>query len=142
VPSTVECPSCGTRNRLAPSPTGRPRCRSCKAPLPWIVDAGPGEFASEVDAALPVVVDLWAPWCGPCRTVGPALERIARERAGSVKLVKVDVDRAPDVAARFDARSIPTLLVMRRGEVVDRVVGALPPPELARWIDGHLAPPA
>jgi len=142
MPGTVDCPACGTPNRVGPSPSGRPRCRSCKEPLPWIVDAGPGEFAGEVDAALPVVVDLWAPWCGPCRMVGPALERIATERAGRVKLVKVDVDRAPDVASRFDARSIPTLLIMRRGEVVDRVVGALPPPELARWIDRHLTPSA
>ncbi len=141
MPTRVDCPACGAPNRLAPNPTGRPRCSACRATLPWIVDATSTDFDAEVDSALPVVVDLWAPWCGPCRTVGPALERIARDNAGSMKLVKVDVDTAPDIAARFDARSIPTMLVMRRGEVLERLVGALPPPELTRRITAHLSRP-
>lgn len=136
--SSIACPACGAQNRLAPNPKGRPRCRECKALLPWIVDASSASFASEVDSALPVVVDLWAPWCGPCRMVGPALERFAQDHAGQVKLVKVNVDEAPDLAQRFQAQSIPTLLVLRRGEIRDRIVGALPPPELARALERHL----
>lgn len=138
MPGAVGCPSCGTVNRVGASPRGRPKCRECGAVLPWIVDAGEDDFAAETDSALPVVVDLWAPWCGPCRAVGPVLERLARENAGRVKLVKVNVDEAPGLARRLDAMSIPTMLVMRRGEVVDRMVGALPPAELTRRISAAL----
>lgn len=138
MPGAADCPSCGTRNRLTPNPRGRPKCRACGAALPWIVDAVDADFAAEADSALPVVVDLWAPWCGPCRAVGPVLERIARDGAGRLKLVKVNVDEAPGVARRFQATSIPTMLVMRRGEVVDRIVGAPPSPELTRRIQSHL----
>jgi len=73
-----------------------------------------------------VLVDLWAPWCGPCRMVAPAVERLATELAGRLKVVKVNVDEAPGVAARFDAMSIPTLLVLYDGRTADRIVGALP----------------
>lgn len=83
-------------------------------------------------------MDLWAPWCGPCRAVGPVLERITRENAGRIKLVKVNVDEAPGLARRFDAMSIPTMLILHRGEVVDRMVGALPPAELTRRITSRL----
>jgi thioredoxin 2 len=109
-----------------------PRCARCKAPLPWLVEAGPDTFAEEVRAAVPVVVDFWAPWCGPCRMVSPALEAMARERAGALKIVKLNVDEAPGLAAEYRTMSIPTLVVMRDGREVDRVVGALPPPELER----------
>ena len=74
------------------------------------MDAGEDDFAEEVRAPVPVVVDLWAPWCGPCRMVSPALEALARSHAGRVKLVKVDVDRAPGVAARFEVMGIPILM--------------------------------
>lgn len=120
--------------------SGVPRCAGCHMPLPWVVDAGDDTFAEVAEGAkVPVLVDLWAPWCGPCRAVSPALESLARQRAGRVKLVKVDVDRSPAVAARFGAQSIPTLLVLDRGRVVARQVGAAPEAALGQWLDRSLA---
>lgn len=85
-----------------------------------------------------MLVDLWAPWCGPCRMVSPALEGLARSHAGRVKLVKVNVDEAPALARRCEARSIPTLLLMRDGDVVARQIGAAPESALRRWLDEAL----
>ena len=87
------------------------------------------------ESPVPVLVDLWAPWCGPCRAVAPGVEQAARKLAGRLKVVKVNVDRAPAVAARFDARSIPMLLILDRGQLRDRQVGALPPDLLLRWAE-------
>ena len=87
---------------------------------------------------MPVLVDLWATWCGPCRTVSPALEQLARERAGALKLVKVDVDAAPAVSQRFAVRAVPTLLLMRDGRVLARQSGAAPLPALRSWVDDAL----
>jgi thioredoxin 2 len=136
----VVCKSCGTKNRVPAAASGVPRCARCKSALPWVVDADDGTFAQVVEAArMPVLVDLWAPWCGPCRTVSPALESLAGQYAGRVKLVKVDVDESPALAARFDVRGIPTLLLMRRGKVVSRQTGAAPEPALRAWLDQGLA---
>jgi len=127
----ARCPACGRRNRVPNSAAGSPRCGHCHAPLPWLVAAGDATFdAVATKARLPVLVDLWAPWCGPCRMVGPAVERLATDLAGRLKVVKVNVDEAPSVAARFDAMSIPTLLLLSDGQTVDRIVGALPAKEL------------
>ena len=86
-----------------------------------------------------MLVDLWATWCGPCRMVSPVLEQLATERAGAIKLVKVDVDRAPATGSRFQVRAVPTLLVLRDGEVVARQPGAAPVATLRRWLDDALA---
>ena len=86
-----------------------------------------------------MLVDLWAEWCGPCRQVSPALARLARERAGQVKLVKVDVDRAPMLSQRYDVQAIPTLIVLRGGEVIARQTGAAPANVLREWLDRALA---
>jgi thioredoxin 2 len=138
--AVVQCPSCGTKNRVPPAASGVPRCAKCHTALPWIVDAGEDTFAEVAEAAaIPVLVDLWAPWCGPCRMVSPALESLAGKYAGRVKLVKVNVDDAPRLAARFDARGIPTLLVLDGGRVVSRQVGAAPEPALQSWLDQALA---
>ena len=85
-----------------------------------------------------MIVDLWAPWCGPCRFVSPILEQLAREYAGRLKVVKVNVDENPRLAARFDAQSIPTMIVLRDGRPVDRIVGAMPKPELTVRLSPHL----
>jgi thioredoxin 2 len=85
-----------------------------------------------------VVVDLWAPWCGPCRWVSPALDQIADELAGTIKLVKVNVDESPQISQRFDVQSIPTLLLMRGNEVIARQIGAAPAPALRKWVDEAL----
>ncbi len=116
-------------------PRGTPRCASCKTPLPWIVAADEQSFTAETEASVPVLVDFWAPWCGPCRMVEPVLGQLAGERAGALKVVKVNVDENPGLAARFQAMSIPLLLIMRDGEEVDRVVGAVPKAK----IEQHLA---
>jgi len=133
------CPNCGKRNRVPAAATGTPRCANCHEALPWIADAGDNDFANVAEGSkIPVIVDLWAPWCGPCRMVSPALENLARTFAGRVKLVKVNVDQAPGLARRFQAQSIPTLLVMRDGQVVDRQIGAAPESALRRWLEAAL----
>lgn len=122
----IRCASCETRNRVHPTPAGTPRCGRCHEPLPWLVDATTANFDAEIEASVPVLVDFWAAWCAPCRAVTPVLEQIAREHAGRVKVVKVDVDRSQELAARFGARSIPLLVFIREGREVDRIVGAQP----------------
>jgi thioredoxin 2 len=118
---------------------GVPRCGNCHRLLPWIAVADDSSFGQVADAAqLPVLVDLWAPWCGPCRSVSPVLETLARERAGQLKLVKVNSDVAPAVSRRFEVQAIPTLVLMRHGQVIDRQVGAAPAPALRGWLDRSL----
>jgi thioredoxin 2 len=128
------CPSCGTKNRVPTTAAGTPRCASCHADLPWLVAAGEDEFDAAVATRLPVLLDLWAPWCGPCRLIAPGVEQAAQELAGRLKVVKVDVDEAPSVSARFAVQGIPTLLVLRDGQPVARQVGALPPDRLLAWV--------
>ena len=136
--SILSCAACGTKNRIRPSKRGVPVCASCKAPLPWLVHATDRTFDVEAAAPVAVVVDLWAPWCAPCRFVAPILEELAREYAGRLKVIKVNVDENPALAQRFQAFSIPTLVVLRDGRVVDRIVGALPKPQLAVRLTPHL----
>lgn len=88
----------------------------------------------------PVLVDFWASWCPPCRRLGPVLETLAERQEGRLGIVKVDVDEAPEVAARYGIRSIPTLIVFRQGQPVERRLGALPLDELERFTLPHLAP--
>jgi thioredoxin 2 len=136
----VKCENCGRMNRVPVSAQGRPRCGNCKAFLPWITDAGDEDFAEIAEhATVPVLVDLWATWCGPCRMVSPALEQLAREKAGQVKLVKVDIDPAPKLAQRFSVQAVPTLMVLYRGEVIARQPGAAPLDALRSWLDGAIA---
>lgn len=122
----IPCPNCGARNRVGPISSGVPRCPRCKSALPWVLDADTATFAEETTASVPVVVDFWAAWCRPCRMISPVLEDLARRHAGHLKIVKVDVDANPELAARFRAQSIPLLVVIRDGQEVDRIVGALP----------------
>ena len=131
------CPSCGKQNRVLPAATGKPTCGACGAPLPWIVDATDASFVDRLATAVPVLVDLWAPWCGPCRMVAPILEDLARQRAGQLKVVKVNVDDSPGVAARYQVQSIPTLLLFNDGKLTARQTGALPAHALTEWLDAH-----
>jgi len=84
---------------------------------------------------LPTLVDFWAPWCGPCRAVGPVMEQLAAERANSVKLAKLNVDESPDVAAAYGVHSIPTMIIFKDGKVVDRFVGVQPKAVLEHALD-------
>jgi thioredoxin 2 len=137
--SIVACANCGKRNRVPAAADSVPRCGNCHQPLPWIVDAGDDDFAAVVEhSPVPVLVDMWATWCGPCRMVSPALERIAVQRAGELKLAKVDVDTAPQLSQRFEVRAVPTLMVWRDGELLARQPGAAPEPALRSWLDQAL----
>jgi thioredoxin 2 len=122
----VPCPSCGAKNRVPVSASGKPTCAKCHADLPWLVDATDADFADVTDTSRLVLVDLWAPWCGPCRMVAPILEKLSRDFAGTLKVVKVNVDGSPATSQRFAASSIPMLVFLRDGAVVDTVVGAQP----------------
>lgn len=124
--NVASCSSCGAKNRVPVAAAGSPRCAKCQTALPWQVEAGDREFAGAVDTNRLVLVDLWAPWCGPCRMVAPVLDTLSREFADTLKVVKVNVDESPRTAQRYEARSIPMLLFMRQGELVDTVVGAQP----------------
>ena len=132
-PQLIRCPSCGATNRVPLEKIAQglqPVCGRCKTPLPvgnqpvTVTDAN---FATEVERSpLPVLLDMWAPWCGPCRMVGPVVEELAKEMAGRVRVAKLNVDENPATAARFNVQSIPTLLVLKNGREVERIVGAQP----------------
>jgi len=134
----IRCPNCDKRNRVRPTPSGTPRCAACHQPLPWLVDATPASFDAELEASVPVLVDLWAPWCGPCRTMAPVLERLAHDRAGRLKIVKVNVDEAEHVAQRFGVQGIPLLVLTRDGQELARQTGAQPLPRLQAWLNSQL----
>ena len=138
-PAIVTCVNCGKKNRVAVVARGVPRCGVCHTTLPWIVNADAQDFDGAIDADVPVLVDFWAEWCAPCRMVGPIVERLGRELAGRLKVVKLDVDGAPEVAARNGAQSIPLLVLFRGGDEIDRLVGAVPEPQLRQWLEPHLS---
>jgi thioredoxin len=98
-------------------------------------------FQAEVlESDVPVLVDFWAPWCGPCRMISPLVERTGREHAGQLKVVKLNVDEAPDISDRYQVRGIPLLVLFRRGSEVDRLVGAVPAARLREWLEPHIVP--
>lgn len=141
----IHCPSCGATNRVprARLQSGdQPICGRCKTPLAAStnpVTVTDENFGSEVEAAqLPVLLDLWAAWCGPCRTIAPVIAELATEMAGRVKVGKLNVDENPQTAARFGVRSIPTLLILKNGREADRLVGALPKQEILRRLQAFI----
>lgn len=141
----MKCPSCGANNRVPVEKLRQglePVCGRCKTPLsisahPTIVtDAN---FAEQVERSpLPVLLDMWAPWCGPCRMVAPIVEQLAGELAGRMKVAKLNTDENPMTASRFNVRSIPTLLVLKDGKEIDRIVGALPKQEILRRLHAFI----
>jgi thioredoxin 2 len=139
----ITCPSCGTKNRLPPIQPGRKAvCGKCKTVLPdsrgpvTVTDA---TFAVEVErSATPVLLDLWAEWCGPCHMLAPTIDQISSEMVGRVKVAKLNIDENPGTAQRFGVRSIPTLLVLKGGQEVDRLVGVQPKQEIVRRLENVL----
>lgn len=141
----VRCPACGSTNRVARQRVDQglsPVCGRCKRPLPAddqplaVTDA---TFSAEVERSpLPVLVDMWAEWCGPCRMIAPMLEDLAAEMAGRARVAKLNVDDNPVTASRFAVRSIPTLLVFKDGREVDRIVGVRPKAEIAQRLERWL----
>ena len=102
------------------------------------MDAADATFDAELASPAPVLVDLWAPWCGPCRKMAPALEGLARDFAGRLKVVKVNVDENPATKARFKVRGIPALLLFRGGELVERMTGLRPKAALAKVVQAYV----
>jgi thioredoxin 2 len=143
----VPCPSCGQRNRRAFDKLGAgSRCGKCQSALP--AAGAPVEVpdAAAFDAAVasstvPVVVDFWAPWCGPCHMVAPELERVAQGAAGRYLVVKVNTDEVPELGERFRVRSIPTMAVFQGGREVGRTSGARPAADIEAFIQSSIARP-
>jgi thioredoxin 2 len=138
----IRCAACGATNRVPREKTERglkPVCGRCKAAL--TVNARPvtvtdATFSAEVERSpLPVLLDMWAAWCGPCRAIAPVVDQLASEMSGRVRVAKLNVDENPLTAARFNVQSIPTLLVIKEGREVDRIVGVQPKSEIARRLE-------
>ena len=136
------CVKCGAMNRVKTGTAQKAVCGRCKTPLsaetkPVIVtDAN---FAAEVEQSpVPVLLDLWAAWCRPCRMIAPVIEQLARELAGKARVGKLDVDQNPLTASRFQARSIPTLLIFKEGREVDRLIGLQSKEAILRRLQNYL----
>ena len=136
----ISCPHCGTKNRIQAAATGVPHCGKCGRLLPWLAEAGSADFAEVVEKSpIPVLVDFWAPWCGPCKIVSPTVEQLAAELAGKLKVVKVNTDEEPALQQRYGVRGIPSLVLIQGGTERDRVVGALGRDALKTWLESRLA---
>ena len=134
----IACPHCGAKNRVPVSRlTENPVCGKCKQALftGKPLELTDADFAAKVaDTDIPVVVDFWAPWCGPCRMMAPNFERAAGELEPQVRLAKLNTEEAQATAARYGIRSIPTLIVFKGGREVARQSGAMDSASLARWV--------
>jgi len=142
----VSCSKCGTKNRVEPARAaeGQAKCGKCGTPLdtskvtdqsgdkkPLIVTDATFERDVLRAGSAPVLVDCWAPWCGPCRMVGPIMDQLAVESNGRYRITKLNVDENPRIASQFQIQSIPTMLIFKNGKLIDRLVGAQPKPAIA-----------
>ena len=141
-PLLAACPHCGALNRVPPARLAeQPDCGKCHRPLfsgkPLVLDAA--GFALHVERSqVPVLVDFWAPWCGPCRMMAPHFEQAAAQLEPQVRLAKVDTEAEPSLGSRFDIRSIPTLALFAGGREVARQAGAMGAADIVRWTRANL----
>ncbi len=142
----IRCDSCGTRNRIPGSRLDdRPKCGKCGQRLSTAgvsdrpVDITDNTFQAEIlNHSGPILLDCWAPWCGPCKMVAPILEQLASDYAGRVKIAKLNVDENPATASKYAIQSIPTMLFFNNGTQVDKVVGALPKNEIEKHLESFI----
>lgn len=135
------CASCHTTNRLPEERRQeQPTCGRCGEPLfsGEVINATSATFDKLLQDDVPVVVDFWAPWCGPCVAFAPIFSAVAQERAGEIRFIKVNTEAEPELSARFRIRSIPTLMVFKEGKAVDIMSGALPKTPFENWLDETL----
>jgi thioredoxin 2 len=144
----IRCPVCGATNRMPLEkiePGLAPVCGRCRNPLPVSIQpikVTDATFSADVERSpLPVLLDLWAAWCGPCQMISPVVEQLAKEMAGRVRVAKLNVDENPVTAERFHIRSIPALLVLKAGQEIDRIVGAQPKTEIVRRLEKAIQQP-
>ncbi|MEW6213401.1 MAG: thioredoxin TrxC [Acidobacteriota bacterium] len=134
----IQCPSCGAKNRVADAGQGkRPVCGRCKTPLQQdhpitVTDENFSEIVER--SQIPVLLDVWAPWCMPCRIIAPVIEELAAELAGRLRVAKLNSDENPQTASRFNVRGIPTLLLFKDGREMTRLAGAYPKADILRAV--------